>query len=452
MSTDDTMEVTMSGIAEKLGDFVASLDRDTVPADVLAKARLALVHNLSVAAAAGPLAATADQWSRNRWGGSGARVLVSGVEVAPPDAAFANGCLVHARAQDDVYFPGLTHVGAATTPAVLALGEARGSTLGEVLVAIVAGYEVAAAISGRTAPVTTSFGFRGSGIYGVFASSAAAARLLGLNAEATGHAIAIAASFSAGTNQTWVDGSLEWQFQLGNAARSGLEAASLAAAGGTGAQGAFEGAAGFYASFARDRTAGAQALTGLGEVWRTREVTFKPYPVCAILQSPVEAAIDLNRRVGAATAQRGTLRLTPAEAAYPGTDGVAPFDDAGAALMSAGYCLAVGLTEGTVTAADLFRSHEAALGELANRIEVIPDASLSQRQFVLEVEYEGGRIERVEHSGGEDYNWDLKGLRGNLARLQDEVPSGIDLERLVELVHGELETPIAAVVDTVVTR
>jgi 2-methylcitrate dehydratase PrpD len=443
----------MSGIAQKLAHFVAGLDTDTIPGDVLDKARLALIHNLSVAAASGRLGAVANQWSKNRWGGSGARVLVSGVELAPPDAAFANGCLIHARAQDDVYFPGLTHVGAATTPAVLALGEARRSTLGEVLTAIVAGYEVAAAISGRTAPQTTSFGLRGSGIYGVFASSTAAARLLKLDAEATGHAIAIAASFSAGTNQTWVDGSLEWQFQLGNAARSGLEAASLAAAGGTGAQEAFEGAAGFYASFARDRMAGAQALEGLGEVWRTREVTFKPYPVCAILQSPVEAAIDLHRRVGrVATAQRGTLRLTPAEAAYPGTDGLAPFDDAGAALMSAGYCLAVGLTEGIVTASDLFRSHEAALGELANRIEVIPDASLSQRQFVLEVEYEGGRIERVEHAGGEDYNWDLTGLRGNLVRLQDEVPSGINLERLVELVHAELETPIAAVVDTVVAR
>lgn len=440
----------MPGIAERLGDFVAGLDRGTVPVDVLDKARLALVHNLSVAAASGRLAAVADQWSRNRWGGSGARVLVSGAEVAPPDAAFANGCLIHARAQDDVYFPGLTHVGAAATPAVLALGEARESTLGDVLVAIVAGYEAAAAISGRTAPSTTAFGFRSSGIYGVFASSAAAARLWGLDAKGIGHAIAIATSFAGGTNQTWVDGSLEWQFQLGNAARSGVEAASLAAAGGTGAHGAFEGASGFYASFARDRAAGAETLTGLGEVWRTREVTFKPYPVCAILQSPVEAAIEVHRRTGSVTVQRAKLHLTPVEAAYPGTDGMAPFDDAGAALMSAGYCLAVGLTEGTVTADDLLRSHEATLSDLANRIEVVADPSLAPRQFVLEVEYDGGRVERVERAGGEDYNWDLDGLRRNVARLQDEVPPGIDLERLVEVVHGGLDIPIAAVVDTVV--
>jgi 2-methylcitrate dehydratase PrpD len=443
---------TLSSAVTELGDFVAGLDEHSIPDDVLEKARLALVHNLSVAAAGGTLAGVAERWSEGRWGGTGARALINGTQLAPPDAAFVNGCLIHARAQDDVFFPGLTHVGAAITPAVLALAEARGATLREVLVAIVAGYETAAAVSVIAAPMTTSYGFRASGIYGVFGAAAAAAKILDLDAEQTTHAIAIAASFAGGTNQTWVDGSLEWQFQLGAAARSGIECATLAAAGGTGSRQALEGTSGFFASFGRDAELAGRLTTAGGEVWRTRDVTFKPYPVCAILQSPVEAAVELHAKVGAGDFRRGSIRLTPGEAHYPGTQGVAPFDDAGAALMSATYCLTLGLTQGSVTAADLFRSHEESLRELSHRLEVVADPSLAARSFVLEVEYDDERVERVERDGNAAFNWVREGLVMNVGRLKQEVPGGVDLDRLVELAFGELGTPAAAIVDTVVIR
>ncbi|MFT4286981.1 MmgE/PrpD family protein [Nocardioides sp.] len=441
----------MTGLVASLGGFVSGLRTADIPPDVLEKARLALVHNLSVAVAGNRLAEVADQWSRRRWGGSGAHTLISGLELAPPDAAFANACLIHARAQDDVYFPGLTHVGAATTPAVLALAEAKAATLGDALTALVAGYEVAAAVSAVAAPLTTSYGFRASGIYGGFGAAAAAASLLRLDPTGSSHAIAIAGSFASGTNQTWVDGSLEWQLQLGAAARSGIEAASLAASGGTGAAGALEGGAGFFAAFARDAALAAPlSEAGLGEVWRTRDVTFKPYPVCAILQAPVAAATELHERVGRPEFSRASIRLAPAEAHYPGTDGTAPFDDAGAALMSASYCLTLGLVQGDVTADDLFRSHEEALQHLSRRLEVVADPTLAPRCFVLEVEYPDGHAERVERDGGSAFNWPREELLMNVERLKREVPAGIDLDRLAELAFGDLGTQVAEIVDTVI--
>lgn len=441
----------MSGSVRALGAFVGGLSKETIPPDVYEKARAALVHNLSVAAAAGDLADVAHRWSRSRWGGTGSHALVSGLELAPPDAAFVNGCLIHARAQDDVFFPGLTHVGAATIPAALALAEARDASLGDLLVAIVAGYEVAAAVSVLAAPVTTGHGFRASGIYGVFGSAAAGAKLLGLDPEETAHALAIATSFAAGTNQTWVDGSLEWQFQLAAAARNGLEAAMLAAQGGTGADGAFEGASGFFASFARDAATAQLLGSELGRTWHTREVTFKPYPVCAILQAPVEAAAKLHAVLKDKPFERARIQLAPAEAHYPGTEGSPPFDDPGSALMSARYCLAVALTRGTVTAQDLLSSDEPVMKELSRRIDVVADEQLEPRHFALEVEYTDGRVERIERDGSGAYNWGRDALEGNIARLAGEVPPGIDLQALVGLAFGDEPSSVADIVSVMTT-
>ncbi|MDQ6523938.1 MmgE/PrpD family protein [Nocardioides sp. LHD-245] len=438
---------------EDLGAFVAGLDLATVPDDVVETTRLAVAHNLAVAAAGGRLAAVALRWSESRWGGHGARTFLTGAELAPPDAAFVNACLVHARAQDDTYFPGFTHVGAATIPAVLALAEATDRSLRDVLTAVVAGYEVAAAVGRVAALRTTAHGFRGSGIYGVFGAAAGAARLLGLDAEQCAHALGIAASMAAGTNQTWVDGSSEWQLQLGAASRSGLEAARLAACGATGSAAALEGDSGFFAAFVRDLAPADGVGRELGTVWATREVTFKAHPVCAILQEPVTAAASLVRtaRTARAPFAGATLTLSPAEAHYPGTDGMPVFEDAGAALMSARYCLATALTRGSVTVDDLFASGEPERVAGAQRVEVVADPRLGPREFVLEVTWTDGRTDRAT-GAGVLRAWARPDLEANLHRLQGEVPEGIDLAVLAGRALGGLDLPAAELVDAVVAH
>lgn len=437
-------------IAQTFGDFVTDLEESRIPDDVLETARLALLHNVSVAVASGRLSMVADRWARGRWGGAGSRAFLSGIELSPPDAAFVNGCLIHARAQDDTYFPGLTHVGAATTPAVLALAEHGDATIRDVLVALVAGYEVAAAAGVVSAATTTALGFRASGIYGVLGAAAGAAKVFALDRNQAAHAVAIAASSAAGTNQTWVDGSSEWQLQLGGAARAGLEAAAAAACGANGAANAFEGVSGFYQAFAHDSNLASGVGQRLGSHWSTRDVTFKAHPVCAILQGPVAAARALSASAPESEFARATLHLTPAEANYPGTVEAPPFDDAGAALMSASYCVSLALASGSFTADDLFRSHEEVLQEQARRVQVVADPSLRPRCFVLEVEWAEGRVDRVEQDGSGAGRWSRDELLANLARLQDEIPAGVSLDRLIGTTFGSLDAPAAAIVDATV--
>ena len=428
-------------ISQRIAAFTSALTLDRIPLDVVEKSKVSLLHNLGVAIAGESLVGASMRYA----GALGehrptacARLLVSGRAATPETAAFANAALMHARAQDDVYFPGLTHLGTIITPAVLGVGEQLASSGSEMLTALVAGYEAAGAISQRFALRTTARGFRASGIYGGFGAAAAIARLLRLDADATANAIGIVASMAAGTNQTWVAGTQEWQFQVGLAARNGILAARLAAVGGTGAPDALEGSAGFYAAFMGDLEETALVGKDLGTKWRSLDVTYKPYAVCAILQSPVQQAILLARQHQLKAKNISAVRLTlnPSEAAYPGTDSTGPFIDTGATLMSAQFCLSVALAQQTVSGSDLKRFSDPLLQPLIKKTKVQADAQLGVRSFILEVDLANGQtLRHASHAVEEPFNWDRTEVIDNLHAMSEELPIGPQgIDRLAETV------------------
>lgn len=431
----------MQTIAQRLASFTSALEFERIPAEVLEKSKVSLLHNLGMAIAGGSLTGAPMRYAEalgEQGSTASARLLLSGRAATPETAAFANAALMHARAQDDVYFPGLTHVGAIITPAVLGVGEQLASSGQDMLTALIAGYEAAGAISQGFAKRTTARGFRASGIYGGFGAAAAVARLLCLDREATANAIGIVASMAAGTNQTWVTGTQEWQFQVGLAARNGILAARLAAVGGTGAANALEGEAGFYAAFMGDLEQVDDVGKDLGTCWRSLHVTYKPYAVCAILQAPVQQAILLARQHELKATDIAAVRLTlnPAEAAYPGTDSTGPFSDTGGTLMSAQFCLAVALAQRKVKGSDLKRYADPLLQPLVQRGKVLADPQLGVRSFVLEVDLANGKtLRHVSQADGEPFNWNRAEVLANLRAMEDELPIGPEgIDRLGETV------------------
>ncbi len=448
----------MPTISQRIAAFTSTLAYEDIPDKVVEKSKVSLLHNLGVAIAGRSLVAASVLRYVDALGEHGpsasARLLLSGRAVTPETAAFVNAALMHARAQDDVYFPGLTHVGSIITPAVLGVGEQLATSGRDMLTALIAGYEAAGAISQGFAKRTTARGFRASGIYGGFGAAAAVARLLRLDADATANAIGIVASMAAGTNQTWVAGTQEWQFQVGLAARNGILAARLAAAGGTGAPDALEGSAGFYAAFMGDLEQVAQVGGDLGTQWRSLDVTYKPYAVCAILQSPVQQAILLARQHELKAQNISAVRLTlnPAEAAYPGTDSTGPFIDTGATLMSAQFCLAVALAQQAVRGSDLKRFADPLLQPLIQRTRVQADAQLGVRSFILEVDLANGQtLRHASHAKEEPFNWDRAGVMNNLHAMGDELPIGTEgIRRLGETVLSAERKTVAEIVSACV--
>jgi 2-methylcitrate dehydratase PrpD len=429
-----TSEIT---VGQRLGAFAAGLTLEATGADVLQKLRCNVLHDFGCAL--GAHVAGEEIWAtlRDR-GPAEATLLCDGSSVAVEHAAFANAALMHTRAQDDTHFAAKTHVGSAIIPAALALAERESRSGADLCAAIIAGCEVAAAVGERLAPATTARGFRATPVFGTLGAAAAAASILGLDERRTSDAIAIAASFAGGLNQTWLDGTSEYRLQLGMAARNGITAATLAAGGLRGASHWYEGAAGFARAFAgSDDAAGGD--WELGERWRLLDVTYKPYPVCAITQSPVQVAIDLvcandldSERIASVVCE-----LNSADRTYPGTVNPGPFDDIGATLMSAQFCVAMALQHRTATLAGLHEFDDPELMRLVGVTEVAGNDAIPNLGARLAVTTTDGTTLRGELIPNDaTYGWDWDGVVANLHRMAPEIAVGADgLDRLVDLVR-----------------
>jgi MmgE/PrpD C-terminal domain len=200
----------------------------------------------------------------------------------------------------------------------------------------------------------------------------------------------------------------------------------LAQSGQHGAAHWYEGPAGFARAFADDSEPDLSDWE-LGRRWRLLNVTYKPYPVCAITQSEVQVAIDLATEHDLDPAQIGSVRvyLNPQDRTYPGTLNKGPFNDVGASLMSAEYCVAMALKHRTATLAGLREFEDETIHRLVSVTEVLPDDELPALGGGVEVELVSGET----HSGrlvptDATYGWDWQGVLANVRRLEPELAVG----------------------------
>jgi len=423
-----------------LGAFAAGVETARLPAGVLDAAHAVLACDLVCALSAGDDAEPARALARGRRPAE-ATLVGDGGRAPAEQAAFANAVAIHARAQDDTHYASQAHAGAAVIPAALALAEATGASGATLVAALVAGYEVTAAIGEPLAAEVVARGFRASGVFGAPGAAAAAARALGLDAERTGHAIALGASFAGGLGQTWLDGTPDYLYHLGAAARSGVTAALLAAGGATGAARALEGEAGLARAFTGGDLPAAATLD-LGERFRITEAVFKPYPVCNITQAPVAlAARAAAEGIEPARATSIRLFLNPDDRVYPGTLGTPPFDARATALMSAAFCVAAGLVHGTVTLAVLDAADDPRLAALAARTVVEADPALPPLAARLEIDAGDRRFAAALVPDDRTYRWSFDAVAGFCRGLAAELPAGTAVEDLLAACAGAEDLP-----------
>ncbi|MFN3743266.1 MAG: MmgE/PrpD family protein [Hyphomicrobiaceae bacterium] len=209
------------------------------------------------------------------------------------DAALINGTLSHALDYDDVNADMGGHPTAPVGAAAIALGEALGKNGRDILLAFVAGYEVECQIGAMSGTSHYEKGFHSTGTFGTFGATAAAARLMGLDAQQTAVAFGIAASQAAGLKYNF--GTMTKPLHVGKAAMNGVIAARLAARGFTARDDAIEGPQGFADTqvpqftprpIRPDATAPFEVEANL----------FKYHAACYLTHSTIEAIRDLKRR------------------------------------------------------------------------------------------------------------------------------------------------------------
>jgi len=141
-------------------------------------------------------------------------------------AALANGTAAHALDFDDTNFAMLGHPSAPVLAAALAAGELALADGRAVTHAFLLGFEVETTLAEVINPAHYEHGWHATCTLGTMGAAAAASRLLGLDADQTRTALAVAASQASGLKENF--GTMTKPFHAGHAARSGVLAALLA--------------------------------------------------------------------------------------------------------------------------------------------------------------------------------------------------------------------------------
>src|SRR5687768_465452 len=226
-------------------------------------------------------------------GAGPSRLLGTGDRVGVAIAAFANAACAQALEFDDTHNESIVHMSSPSVAAALALSETRPLAGREVITAIAIGNEVACRVGVVAPGQFHRRGFHPTGLFAPFGVTYLAARLLGLDADATARAAGICGSSAAGLLECWVDGTQSKFLHSGFAAQSGISSALLAQAGVTGPPTVFEGRFGLFASHLPETVPRHldRIVDRLGTHWESRNASFKPYPAAHVLHPYLDALL-----------------------------------------------------------------------------------------------------------------------------------------------------------------
>ena len=395
-------------LTQSLAGFVADLRREQVPEPVMEDAVRRVVDAVGVglAGSTSPYASMALEVAGEYRGRPEATALGSGRRLPAPLAAMVNAALVHGHDFDDMHSRAMVHISCVTVPAAIALAEQRGATGADCLLALVAGAEVGLRLGDAAPHRFILRGWHGTSVCGTFAAAAVTAKLMGLDATRTAHALGLAASQSSGIMQGLHDGSWVKRMHPGWAVQNGIMAASLAARGFTGPLEALEGAAGLYSVFLRGDEENVHlddVVAGLGERWLLPETSYKKYPTGAWTQAAMDGVTRLLDEAGAGFADIDRLDCTLPPDALPvvcepreekvhlATPYQAKFSLPHSVAMVAvlGHGTVEDYTDDLVTNADIIA--------VAERVFCHADAAMTSRGFpvVVEMRTRDGRVLRA---------------------------------------------------------
>ena len=209
-------------------------------------------------------------------------------------AGFANGVMVRYLDYNDAYFsPGGGHP-SDMIPAILSLSEPFNRDGRSIITAMVLAYEVFCRLS--DAAVVSKQGWD-QGIFSVVGAACGAGKMMGLDAEAMGHAISIAVVPNLPLLVTRTGELSMWKgCATASATRAAVFAVQLAGLGMTGPEAAFDGHEGIWTKAA----GGPVQLTEFSntdEPYRLTKTIFKSFPAQIHTQGPIDLALDLQSQV-----------------------------------------------------------------------------------------------------------------------------------------------------------
>jgi 2-methylcitrate dehydratase PrpD len=378
------------GVTGDLADFVVGTTAEAVPPSVLDRARLCALDwfGCALGGCRDPLVRAIAETAEALGGSDQATVVGWGGRTALTHAALINGAAANALDYDDMHVGLFGHPSGPVLAAALAVAEWEGATGADLLLAAVLGIDVACRLGNAVNPEHYYHGWHATGTLGHFGAAAACAKLMGLSAEQTRHALGLAGAQAAGIRQAL--GTMARPFHTGKAAANGILAALLAQRGFTGPGAVIEGPDGFMACFAPGWRPAA-VTRDLGKTFEVDRVLFKRYAACYETHAAVAGVLRLRARHGLRPEQVESVTAR----VYPHTLQMAARENPENGLeakLSLQYCTAAALAEGRVGEAE-FRDAMVAredLRALAARVRGVAEAAFPITQAAVTVRTTGG--------------------------------------------------------------
>ena len=282
-----------------IADYIVNTTYDDLPDNVIQVAKMSIIDGIGTCIAGSETAAGRIITDYAREGNSRpeATVIAGGFKASAAEAALANGTMMHALDYDDGSEDFLGHPTTVILPAVLALGEWKGISGKEALLAYFLGYEVGNRIGAGMGPSHFDAGWHATATIGALAAVVASAKILKLDERQTTMAIGIAASLASGLRQNV--GTMTKPLHAGNAARNGVFAARLAQNGFTADQGILEAPIGYAKVFGGTVAASLEKMTRkLGSPFEiiSSPPIIKLYPSCRATAGPLDAILHIVRQ------------------------------------------------------------------------------------------------------------------------------------------------------------
>jgi len=376
----------MKDITKRISQFVEQLQYDDLDEEVIEQVKLFILDYYAASLAGYRINTALNEKAlclMEEMGGSEqATVLFSKKKLPASNAAFLNAIYAHGADMDDGNRKAAGHIGAHMMSAVFSVAQMQQATWGEVIVAIVAGYDVFNRVVGAAQPGLYNKGFHSTGVGGSIACAAACAKLMGLDSEGIYNAISLGAIQSSGLIIIDETGQGCKPINPANGARTGVISAQLAKMGLKSSQNPLESQKGWYHGFA-DEIDEQILYDGMGKTYTICESYLKLYPSCRHTHCCIDGAISLRERLhkdGYTSADIENICVSIYPSAiksagaipYPGTGDEAKF--------SIHYCLAVALCKGEFGLDDLTVNRSSEIQETIAKIRLVPDTSMENRK------------------------------------------------------------------------
>ena len=283
------------------------------------------------------------------------------------DAALVNATLSHALDFDDTHFDHIGHPSVVVVSAAFAVAEACKASMTDMIAAALVGAEASIAVGLWLGREHYQVGFHQTATAGAFGATVAAGRLMGLSAGEMRHALGLCATMASGLKAQF--GTMGKPLNAGLAARTGVEAATWAAAGMTAAQDGLAGPLGFGATHH-----GAAESTDMA--WRMDRISHKFHACCHGLHASLEAVRGVPIRQACEIEIRTHPRwMNVCNQPAPETGLAAKFSYAHVMAMAA-----YDIQTGDIAAFTDETTQDPRLVEYRQRVRVKPDETLTEMQ------------------------------------------------------------------------